>query len=119
MTAFDEEVTLSLQTLQIPTHMKGYAMIKTAMSLVNSKPSYIQNMIKLYTKTGELHKTSPRCVEGNIHNALQSAKSDFHVQFDVLGTNRELCAAEFLATLHRAIVIRVADREKTVCESCS
>jgi len=110
MTAFNQEISSFLQTLQIPTHMKGYAMIITAINLINSKPSYIQNIVKLYTKTGELHKASPRCVEGNIRNALQCAKSDFHVQFDVLGTNRELCTTEFLATLHRAVTIRVADR---------
>jgi len=112
MTAFNQELSSSLQTLQIPTHMKGYAMITTAMNLINSKPSYIQSIVKLYTKTGELHKASPRCVEGNIRNALQCAKSDFHVQFDVLGTNRELCTIEFLATLYRAVTIKVADKEE-------
>jgi len=115
MTTFDQELSSSLQTLQIPTHMKGYAMITTAINLINSKPSYIQSIVKLYTKTGELHKASPRCVEGNIRNALQCAKSDFHIQFDVLGTNRELCTIEFLATLYRAIVIKVADREAISC----
>jgi len=115
MTTFDQELSSSLQQLQIPQHTKGYAMIITAMNLINSKPSYIQNIVKLYTKTGELHKASPRCVEGNICNALQCAKSDFHVQFDVLGTNRELCTTEFLATLHRAIVIKVEDKELIKC----
>ena len=111
MTAFEAETLSILNTLQIPQHMKGFKLITTSMDLINSNPMYIQKMIKLYTKTGEIHNCSPRTVEGNIYHALQCAKTDFHVQKDVLGTNYELGSAEFLATLHRVIVIRLADKE--------
>jgi len=115
MTAYELEVLTTLQSLQIPSHMRGFHQIQTAMTLVNSNPQYIHKMLKLYTKVGELHHASPRCIEGNIRNALQSAKTDFHVQKEVLGTNRELGVPEFLATLHRAVVIRVADKEVRNC----
>lgn len=117
MTAYEIEVLSTLNTLKIPPHMKGFQQIQTAMKLIDSNPMYIQKMSKLYTKTGELHNSSPRTVEGNIYHALQCAKTDFHTQKAVLGTNYEMGSAEFLATLHRVLVIKMADKEVMVCGS--
>jgi len=110
MTAFEAEVLKSLQTLRIPPHLKGYRLLQSALSLINQNPQLILTPSKLYAEVAAINKSSPRSVGSTIANALQSANSDFTVQEQVLGTNRELEVMEFMATLHRAITIRVADK---------
>jgi len=115
MTAYEEEVLSIINTLQIPQHMKGFKLITTAMDLINSNPMYLLKWAKLHGKISELHDCSPRQVEGNIYHCLQCAKTDFYTQKEVLGTNYEMGTAEFLATLHRVITIRMADKEELSC----
>lgn len=111
MTTYEIEASNSLQTLHIPPHFKGYRLLGTALSVINENPQLIHKLPQLYAEVAAIHKTSPRTIGSAINHALQSAKSDFTVQQEVLGTNRELRVQEFMATLHRSIEIRVADKE--------
>lgn len=111
MEKFDLEVINSLRELEIGVHLRGYTLIKTAMNLLHENPRIIHTMMKLYTKVGELHDSSPTKVERNIRHALESAESDNFTQKKVIGTARDLTNAEFLATLHEAIVIKLASEK--------
>lgn len=109
MKQFHIEVYNHLRELGIRPHLKGYEFIKTAMNYLQEKPSAIYSMTKdLYTTVAKRHGTTATRVERGMRHALETCYSDFAVQKEVLGTNRELCNSEFLATLNEVIKIKMS-----------
>ncbi|MCO1599858.1 sporulation initiation factor Spo0A C-terminal domain-containing protein [Desulfosporosinus nitroreducens] len=107
MDKFDLEVHNALQELRIPAHLKGYELIKSAMKIIRDDPNAIYSIGKIYEAVAQEYGTTHKAVSSGIRNALQSAKSDYHDQKRILGTNRELCNAEFLATLAEVVRLKL------------
>lgn len=100
----------SLQDLDIPAHLKGYAYLKSAMSLINGNPSIIYAVMKeLYPSIAGEHNTEPTRVERGIRHALTFITDNPSVRRKVLGTARlEMTNSEFIATLNEAVEIKLA-----------
>jgi len=105
---FDLEVYNALRELEIAPNLRGYEMLKSAMSIIHQDKMAIYSMNKLYEAVAKEHNSTATKVERNIRHALQSANSDFLTQKKVLGTARELSSSEFMATLAEVIKIKLA-----------
>lgn len=117
MNHLEQEISSSLHMLGIKPNLRGHECIKVAVRILQAKPSLILNIGKFYAAIGNVVKASPGRVATNIRNAWENAQSDFNAQKRVLGTAREMCSVEFVATLSEAIRIRVADREVKECST--
>ena len=109
MDKFELEVISALRELEVPTHLRGYEYIKTALNCLRDDPDSIWKITKeLYPAVAERFNTEPSRVERGIRHALTFAYMDLVVLKKVMGTSRRLTNGEFLATLHEVIRIKMA-----------
>lgn len=108
MDQFELEVAVSLLELGIKPKLKGYRCITAALTVLRENPTIIHNIGKFYAAVGSKVNASPGRVVHNITNALFLMTGD---QKSVIGTDREMSATEFVATLSEVIKIRLADKE--------
>ncbi|WP_353892362.1 sporulation transcription factor Spo0A [Proteinivorax hydrogeniformans] len=70
----EEVITTILLEMGVPSHIKGYAFLKQAITLVIEDPSMINSITKvLYPTVAEKFDTTPSRVERAIRHAIESA----------------------------------------------
>lgn len=108
MNQFQLEVCTSLQNLQIPANLRGYEYIKCALDFIHTDNTETHKMMNLYGKIAEKYGSTGSRIERGIRHAIKNIRASKEDKNKIIGRPDDLPNAEFLATLHEAIILRMA-----------
>ena len=113
------EVTDILHSLGIPSHIKGYQYVRTAILMVFDDPGFIGGITKkLYPDISKRFNTSVQRVERAIRHAIEVAwlRGDIDVMEEIFGHSVDIDRAkptnsEFIVTIADKLRLDMIDRK--------
>ncbi len=104
-----------LQELGVPSHTKGYAYLKDAISLIHTDVKYMNKITKvLYPKIAEIQETTPSRVERGIRTAVELTllQGNQYALIKYFGyriktSNNKLTNSEFISIISEKIKIGI------------
>lgn len=101
-----------LNNIGIPTHCKGYSLLKSAITFATEDYTLVGNMMsRLYPKLADRHLSNVSCVERNIRNAVEIAWNRGNMDYlaDIFGTSIKSkrgipTNSQFIATIADMII---------------
>ena len=103
----ETDVTNLLSDLGLPSHIKGFAYVRTAIMLVQDDHELINHVLKvLYPKSAKIHETTNTWVERDIRHAIKLGYSRGNAEtynkifgFSISPSNSIPTNSQFIATI--------------------